>query len=801
MTDGPALSRHRWAGNLASMKARIALVTLLALALIAVAALVLVSRFDPEAAAQAVRDYVRDRYGRELTIDGPLKLQIWPGLGISIPRAQLSETGSDVEAARFASADAEIAWLPLMRGSAIVERLRITGLHLRVERRADGSHNIDNLLSPAAMSVDAAPGDEPTAKAPRVEIGRVEITEASLEYRDPASQMAVWFDDIELKFDELAARMVTPFSLRARMVAAPDGPSILMKLSGTLDIDPVKRTFGLRGAEANARGFIGGRPLDLNARARRAQLRLAASGPSLRLESFAIGLRAAAASWSVEASHVKGSLLDFDQAKLALSATSIEASARGKLGRESFESTLSVPELIVAESASRGRAAEATLRLRSEDEIELRLSLDGWAGGPRDLAINRAALTVESSHGSLNSAAKIAGALRADLDTASLNLSQISGNVALEPGGGRPALKLPIAGSAHAELQTLAMKTELETRLDNSLIRLQTDYAPRSRDSALKVGLHIDQLDGDRTSAAIGPIIAAAQTPKSPPAAPPEPRAGPAAADTAAPANAAGPNDPPPVLQALAEADWQASAEIGRLRLGSVHAAALSARVRAGDGVLRLRGFSASVFRGTLTAEADLLPAAGLFHASLRAREIDTADWLRETAGADFLEGRLEVRADLNGRLSSDDWIKSLAGDVNFRLSEGRLNGIDLPQVAKQSPRGSGAREATVDHSTLLGGASEFSLLSARFSLRDAVASSRNILIETPLLRVSGAGAIDLDQLLLDASLRVGPRLPTGNRVLGALSRVGLPIRVRGPLRAPSWSVDPPVAGNPRASP
>ena len=153
------------------MKFRVVVFAVVAAGIVAALAATLITRFDPEAAADEVREFVRERYGRELRFEGPLALSLWPVLSVAVPRATLSDVGSERQAASIERANVEIAWLPLLRGRVIVEHARVAGLHLSIEQRADGTRNIDNLIAPLSATPDTAPGDEPPARRPRIEIG------------------------------------------------------------------------------------------------------------------------------------------------------------------------------------------------------------------------------------------------------------------------------------------------------------------------------------------------------------------------------------------------------------------------------------------------------------------------------------------------------------------------------------------------------------------------------------------------------------------------------------------------------
>lgn len=779
------------------MKLRIAVAAVVVLALIGALAAVLVARFDPVSAGDYVRDYVRERYGRELRFDGVMSLTLWPILSISVPRATLSEVGSDREAARLERANAEIAWLPLLRGRVIVERIRAAGLHIIIEQRADGSRNIDNLIAPLAATPDAAPGDEPPVKAPRIEIGKIELTEASLAYYDPVAGRTVWLDDIELKLDELESRMVTPISLRARVVASPEGVSALLRISGTLDVDPVKRTAGLRGVEASVRGFSNGRPLDANARARRIAVTLGRPGLVGRIESFAIGIKAGGPSWSVDAAHARGTSLDYDGTRLTFAASGVEANARGRLHGEAFEANLALPEVAIASQSSRGKPIELAARWRGERDLDLKVMLDGLSGGGPNLSASRVSVSAETTLGALQSTLRATGTLRADLDSASVNLGQVIGTLTLDPGGSQPTLKLPVSGSVHTEISARTLDADIETRFESSLIKLRTRFDPSRPEGRLAIESRADQLDVDRLLAVFTVLDSARKF--SPPAR--DASSPPALASPSG--NAALPAPPGtlgPTRTLLAGDSWTADFQVGRLKADWLRAAAVTGTLRATESGLRLSSFSMALHGGTLTGRGDYDRHTHAFTLSARARAIDSGSLLEALARTRRFEGAAEARAELTGSLQNGAIAESLRGELSLSITDGRLHGIDLPRAVRDQAkalrtlRDRDSRPRSPEDSEALHGPApeitEFTRLGASFLIREGQARSRDLLIETPLLRVNGSGVVSLDQLLIDASLRVGLKTPGTDPLLIALGRLSLPIQVQGPLKQPAWQVD-----------
>ena len=93
-------------------KAAIGIGTLAALLLlvgVAAALLIDVNRYKP-----TLERMVTDATGRKLTIEGPLSLQMFPRLGVALPKSTLSGPGGDGAFASLSSASVAVAWLPLL---------------------------------------------------------------------------------------------------------------------------------------------------------------------------------------------------------------------------------------------------------------------------------------------------------------------------------------------------------------------------------------------------------------------------------------------------------------------------------------------------------------------------------------------------------------------------------------------------------------------------------------------------------------------------------------------------------------
>ncbi len=137
---------------------------------------------------------------------------------------------------------------------------------------------------------------------------------------------------------------------------------------------------------------------------------------------------------------------------------------------------------------------------------------------------------------------------------------------------------------------------------------------------------------------------------------------------------------------------------------------------------------------------------------------------------------------------------KRSSGTAAVNLRDGSIKGIDIAAAIRGARanidqlRGRPAQE-----SSNMAQKTDFAELRATFKIRDGVAHNDDLSLKSPLLRVSGAGDIDIgnDRLnyVLQASV-VATSKGQGGREAAALKGVTVPVKLTGALDAPQWSID-----------
>jgi AsmA protein len=87
----------------------------------------------------------------------------------------------------------------------------------------------------------------------------------------------------------------------------------------------------------------------------------------------------------------------------------------------------------------------------------------------------------------------------------------------------------------------------------------------------------------------------------------------------------------------------------------------------------------------------------------------------------------------------------------------------------------------------------DFSELSASFRIADGVARNDDLAAKSPLLRLAGAGDIDIGNERLDYLLKasvVATSKGQGGGELDSLKGLTIPVRLTGPFEKPDWKIE-----------
>jgi len=686
---------------------------------------IFVMTFDPNRYKPEIERLVKERTGRTLQLKGDLKVAVWPSLGADVNGVTLSEHAADQQFLSLDSAHASVAVMPLLHGSVIVDGIRVSGLKANIVKEKDGRFNFSDLLESESKP--------PAAKEAQAE---KKPPEKKAEERKAETGKAIAFDIGSVQID------------RSSLTYADKASGQELALSnlklGTGRI--AEKADGKLTLQGSAKGrnpdldikvdLSGGYKVDLPAKAFEVS----------KLDAKLSGAAAGITNLDLKA---KGDVAaNPDKNEYRVKALALDV--KGVKEKQNLEAHIAAPELVVAANSAKGAAVTADLHLKDgARDIQANLKLGGVEGSAKALVIPQ---------------------LAADLTITGPDLPQ-------------KTVKIPIRGSAKADLDKQTANADLNAKFDESTIQAKLGLA-KFTPPAYQFDINIDKLNLDRYTK---------QPEKKPVSTPTEEGKAPAAKPAPQPAPAAQKKeeDTPVDLSALKGLNASGRLQVGALQVSGVKLANVKAEVKAANGRLDVAPHSANLYDGSMTG-ALAAQADGRVALKETLSGVSVGPLLRDVAQKDTLEGHGNVALDVNAAGKTVNTMKkSLAGTARVALKDGAIKGINLAEVFRKAKTALGSSEAKQEAREVQ--KTDFSEMTASFVIKNGVAHNEDLDMKAPLFRVSGKGDIDIGNSSLDYVTNatvVATTKGQGGADLGQLQGLTVPVRLVGPFDALKYHVD-----------
>lgn len=331
------------------------------------------------------------------------------------------------------------------------------------------------------------------------------------------------------------------------------------------------------------------------------------------------------------------------------------------------------------------------------------------------------------------------------------------------PAGGR--LAMAAQGEANVTLAGAGrVGAQLSGTFDESRFQARVTM-PRLAPAAYTFDAEIDKLDLDRYRAAAP------------------------AADPKAPAAPEKPID----LSALRELEASGALRVGAFQVLNLKAANLRVGLKAAGGRVVVDPIAADLYQGRVAGSATVAatspPRIGL---QQQLTGIAIGPLLKDLANQDRLDGKGNVTLDVTtSGATVSAMTKALGGRATLALADGAVRGINVAQTIRQAKArlGGGAGNGTAANTEK----TDFSELTGSFDITNGVARNTDLAAKTPLLRIGGAGDVDLGAQRLDYTVKatvVATLEGQGGPELQALRGQTIPVKLSGPFSAIDWKID-----------
>ncbi|HSD54521.1 MAG TPA: AsmA family protein [Burkholderiales bacterium] len=707
------------------------------LVLLVVVVAIVAATFDPNQYKPQIVDLVKQKTGRTLTMDGKIGLSFFPRIGAEVERVALSGPKGQGTFAKVEEARVAVALLPLLSKQVIVDKVVLTGLAVDLVRYKDGRTNFDDLIG-AEGKPDEKRGQKPAPAGPAlaIDVGGIALKDAAIRWRDERDGIDLRLLAVDLETGRIASGVPGKLKLDAKV----DGKQPQLRMQIDLSTRYVLDFAG---------GGIALSALDLKA---------IGDAPG------AVGLDA----------RVKGEKLDVDPAAKRFDLAGIELAAKSKDG---LDATFAIPRLQLAPDRAESKAISGAVKLAKPGQaVDAKLALAALEAKGKQIQFSRLDVDVDAKTGQLSVQGKLATPVTLNLEASQVSLPGITGDVAVSgPDIPNKSLRVALKGGARADWAKQSANAELAAKLDESNIQAKLAVAHWSK-PAINFDLVADRLNVDR------------YLPQKP-AAKPGPGGG-----APVPASGGGAGAEKPIdLGPLKTLNASGSVKIGALQVQNIKADNVNVGLKAADGRLDVNPMSASLYQGTLAGSAAVNANNNSFAVKQQLAGISVGPLIRDAANKDILEGRGNVAFDVTTAGQTPTALKkALNGTASVALKDGAIKGVDVAGLLRQAKAILGSKGA-IEEQAKGGRKTDFTELTGSFAIKNGVAHNEDLQAKSPLVRLAGAGDINIGEGTMDYTLKaslVATSTGQGGKDVADVRGITAPVRITGSFDHLKYSVD-----------
>ncbi|GAD78866.1 AsmA family protein [Vibrio ezurae] len=723
------------------------IVTPIILVVLAVVALLVF--VDPNQFKPMLVEQTKKQTNLDLAIEGDIGWQFFPSIGFSLGKTTLSnpEGFGSPNMVKVDEVALDISVLPLLSKELQVGNVTLSGAHIYIETRADGSSNLDALTASTdstEQDTQTTPPDsskqDPTTSATDqnstpwvISLKGANIKNAQLEIKDDKNQLYTKLEKVNLKVSSFKFDQWTPMTF---------------SFSGVNN----QQKFALSGkAEAKTDARF------TDYQVRDVVLEGSFSQPDVDIDSFEVKV---------------------DNFKLD-AWSNISLLAEGQVAGNQFDITSTTKAMLQSDLSTfiiQNLALATPLKGKDLNLESITLGLSSFRLGQRgafQVAVKGRASDIDANIVTM-------GNLMVDqnIEKVIVDGLTVKGKVA---GDALPQNPIRITVDSDVEFDLLKNKLSLLWR-KVSFNTLQFDGTtdvelttiPKVRFKMHSPNINVDEWSGGSNNDATDASAAAQPSSDS--------------SEVATESVASEPD-----LSVLKTLDVAGSMSIDKLQASNAKLQKAFADIAIKDGVFNLRSLKANLYQGSIQAKARVnakQPVAS-YDIDAKVNNVKVGPLLVDVADNNTLEGTGNIDLNLTGKsLIPDELKKHLAGTVAVKFADGAINGINVAQIIRTNYAKFKGEKVPAENEPKK---TDFSAMDALVKLNKGVATLSNVAVASPLLRIKATGNANYLSETMDILSKtsiVGSLEGQGGGSIDDLADVTIPLRLQGSWTDPKVSLD-----------
>jgi len=435
-----------------------------------------------------------------------------------------------------------------------------------------------------------------------------------------------------------------------------------------------------------------------------------------------------------------------------------ELNAKGVKARAPFEVALDAPALSMTKDKFSAEHLKLNANLDSGN-IVAAVSLPDLSGNAQSFKVSSLALDLDVQLPDQTFKVKLASPLSGNFEARQFNLSNltVAVNALFDKLPGKP-----VSSEMKGSMQVDGTRQTVQANLAGGLLQSQVVAKVGVKgfsSPSIQFDVDVDQFDADL------------YLPKK----------------TGAKANQP---EQPLDLSALRALNLEGSLRIGKLKVANIKSSGVRLDVKAHKGQVNVSPLSANLYqgsmKGTLAVNAAAVPVITV---DQKLSGVDVAALTKDAANFDTLEGRGNVAMNLSMRGNTvSSMKKAMNGNLSLNLADGAIKGINVAKSLRDAQGMLGRAQTQAANQSEK---TDFSELRASFKINNGVAHNDDLSMKSPLLRVAGAGDIDIGQSSMNYLARATlARTLEGQGGRDNVAGITVPVRVSGPFADLKYTLD-----------
>ena len=243
-------------------------------------------------------------------------------------------------------------------------------------------------------------------------------------------------------------------------------------------------------------------------------------------------------------------------------------------------------------------------------------------------------------------------------------------------------------------------------------------------------------------------------------------------------------------LEPLRQLNLNGDIKIGEVIVNNLKAENIKVTVKAKDGIIQANPVNADLYQGKLDANFKLDARTDTPKIAVKEKLIDfqAGPFTKDLMEKERISGNANVTLDITAvGMEPEQVKKTLNGTASFKFLDGAVKGINIGKMIREGQAIFQGGEASEQEET------DFAEISGSAKITNGVIQNNDLKAQSPLLRVTGKGKVDLPQNQVDyvaVVALVATSKGQGGKGLTDLKKAPIPLKIKGDLTDPKIGLD-----------